>query len=166
MRFFILSDLHLRAGVESFKTSDRIKKLCSKIRSSVDIGENILFIVLGDIADKGEELSFNTACDRLSLILDELKEYSVHFEFVPGNHDLEKGSLCLFDRLTSKFGSTHSYETTSAYSKIYDGVNFIFADSTLSRDYAAPGRLDINAIRANVKQGLTNVLFCTLSWTR
>lgn len=36
----------------------------------------------------------------------------------------------------------------------------IFADSTLSRDYAAPGRLDLDAIRANVKRGLTNILFC------
>ena len=160
MRFYILSDLHLRAEVETYKASDRIKKLCSKIRRSTDIGEDILFIVLGDIANKGEILSFDTARENLSLILAELKEYSVKFEFVPGNHDIESGSLGLFDQLTSVYGNSHSYESNSAYSSVYDGVNFIFADSTLSRDYAAPGRLDISAIRANVKQGLTNILFC------
>ena len=53
MRFYILSDLHLRAEVEAYKTSDRIKRLCSKIRQAADIGENILFIILGDIVDKG-----------------------------------------------------------------------------------------------------------------
>lgn len=160
MRFYILSDLHLRAEVETYKASDRVKKLCSKIRRSTDIGEDILFIVLGDIANKGEILSFDTARENLSLILAELKEYSVKFEFVPGNHDIESGSLGLFDQLTSVYGNSHSYESNSAYSSVYDGVNFIFADSTLSRDYAAPGRLDISAIRANVKQGLTNILFC------
>lgn len=41
MRFYILSDLHLRAEVEAYKTSDRIKRLCSKIRQAADIGENI-----------------------------------------------------------------------------------------------------------------------------
>ena len=44
MRFYILSDLHLRAEVEAYKTSDRIKRLCSKIRQAADIGENILII--------------------------------------------------------------------------------------------------------------------------
>ena len=99
MRFYILSDLHLRAEVEAYKTSDRIKRLCSKIRQAADIGENILFIILGDIVDKGKELSFTTARDSLSLIQEELKDYAVKFEFVPGNHDLEKGSLSLFDHM-------------------------------------------------------------------
>ena len=160
MRFYILSDLHLRAEVEAYKTSERIKRLCSKIRQATDIGENILFIILGDIADKGEELSFATARDSLSLIQEELKDYAVEFEFVPGNHDLEKGSLSLFDQLTSLYGSKHTFESASVYSAVHDKVNFIFADSTLTRDYGAPGRLDLDAISANVKRGLTNILFC------
>lgn len=160
MRFYVLSDLHLRAEVEEYTAGDRIKKLCAKIRTSAAINETILFVVLGDIANKGEILSFGTARNNLSLIIDELKDYSVKFEFVPGNHDIESGSLCLFDQLTSTYGSSHSYESISAYSNVYDGVNFIFADSTLSRDYDAPGRLDLDAIRANIKHGLTNILFC------
>lgn len=160
MRFYILSDLHLRAEVEAYKTSERIKRLCSKIRQAADIGENILFIILGDIADKGKELSFATARDSLSLIQEELKDYAVEFEFVPGNHDLENGSLSLFDQLTSLYGSKHTFESASVFSTVRDNVNFIFADSTLSRDYAAPGRLNLDAICANVKRGLTNILFC------
>lgn len=54
--------------VEAYKTSERIKRLCSKIRRAADIGENILFVILGDIADRGEELSFAVARDNLSLI--------------------------------------------------------------------------------------------------
>lgn len=160
MRFYVISDLHLRKKVEKYNASDRIRKLCSKIRQATDIGENILFVILGDIADKGEELSFATARDILSLIQDELKDYTVEFEFVPGNHDLDKGSLSLFDQLTSLYGSKHTFVSSSVYSTVHDNVNFIFADSTLSRDYAAPGKLDLDAIRANVKRGITNLLFC------
>lgn len=54
MRFYILSDLHLRVEVEAYKTSERIKRLCSKIRQESDVEEKVLFIILGDIADRGE----------------------------------------------------------------------------------------------------------------
>lgn len=160
MRFYILSDLHLNEKVEDEKVSDRIKKICSKIRKSTDIGENILFIILGDIIDKGNGLSFDTASDNLNLIYNELKDYSVKFEFVPGNHDIESGSLCLFDKLISKYGSRHAYESVSVYSSVYENVNFIFADSTLSRDYKAPGRLNVKLIKENIKSGFLNILFC------
>lgn len=131
-----------------------------KIRQAADIGENILFVILGDIADRGEDLSFATARDSLALIQEELKDYTVEFEFVPGNHDLDKGSLSLFDQLTSLYGSKHTFELDSVYSTVHDNMNFIFADSTLSRDHAAPGRLNLDAIRTKVKRGLTNILFC------
>ena len=160
MRFFVLSDLHLKKTVQEYKTSDRLKRLCAKIRKSTCMGENVLFIILGDIADKGNELSFSTASENLDLIYAELKDYHVSFEFVPGNHDLHDGTLTLFDKPISKYGSSVLYEDTTAYSSIHDEVNFIFADSTLSRDYAAPGKLDLEAIRANIKPDLTNILFC------
>ena len=74
--------------------------------------------------DKGNEFSFATAHDNLSLICEELKDYDVDFEFV------------------------------SIYSNVLDKVNFIFADLTLSRDYSALGRLELDAVFANVKYGL------------
>lgn len=160
MRFFVLSDLHLKEEVETQKTKDRIKKLCAKIRKVVDIDERVLFIVLGDIVDQGKELSFDVARGNLSLILDELKGYRVEFEFVPGNHDLNGASLFLFDQLISTYGSRHSFQSETVYSNVHDGVNFIFADSTLSRDYSEPGKLDLNAISANIKKTITNILFC------
>lgn len=160
MRFYVLSDLHLKAEVNSVKTEVLIKKLCVKIRACTSFDEPVLFIILGDVIDKGEELSFSTASRNLTLIRDELSDYKVKFEFVPGNHDLDKGSLLFFDGLISKFGSTHSYERKSTYSSIYDGVNFIFTDSTLYKDYSAPGKLDIEAIHKEVKPSMQNVLFC------
>lgn len=65
----------------------------------------------------------------------------------------------MFDQLTSRYGNKHNFEFSSAYSAVHDNVNFIFADSTLSRDYSAPGKLDFDAVRANIKYSLTNILF-------
>jgi len=162
MRFFILSDLHL-GGIYTFeKVSERLKKLCCQIRKDTTIGDSVLFIVLGDLVDRGKEESFEVASKCLNLICDELQDFSVKFEFVPGNHDLEKEqqNLILFDKLISKYGSSNCYEKKSAYSCVYEGVNFIFADSTLSRNHKALGKLDINGIHAEIKKGYSNILFC------
>lgn len=162
MRFYILSDFHLSVSLDKTKAETCIKTLCSEIRKSSDITETVLFIILGDIIDKGSELSIGPAEFCLTLILDELRDYSVKFEFIPGNHDIEgkSKSLNLFDQLIEKYGSKHAFEKESTYSCEYDGVNFIFSDSNLSRNYAAPGQLDLTAIRAEVKRGVCNILFC------
>ena len=61
MRFFILSDLHL-GGIYTFEqVSVRLKKLCCQIRKDTTIGDSVLFIVLGDLADRGKEESFEVA---------------------------------------------------------------------------------------------------------
>lgn len=162
VRFFMLADLHLEGDRNASSNSDRLKKLCKEIRKTISIEEKLLFIVLGDIAHQGNILSFATAKKCLNLIRNELDGYSIRFEFVPGNHDLEGGPnpLSSFDSFTASYGCKHTYSSKAAYSSIHDGVNFIFTDSTLSRDHAAPGKLNMNAIRDEAKQGLTNVLFC------
>ncbi len=162
MRFYILSDLHLGKEFGSTAACDILRKLCSEIRKSTKPGETVLFIILGDIANKGDVLSFNTAKECLDLIYEELYEYSAKFEFVPGNHDLEKGKekLFSFDQFIAAYGSNHAYESKPVHSIIYENVNFIFADSTLTRVYNDPGKLDIDAIRAETKSGFTNILFC------
>lgn len=162
MRFYILSDLHLGNKTDAKEAFNRLSKLCRVIRSETSPLEEVLFIVLGDIADKGSMLSFDTACECLDLICHELENLSVKFEFVPGNHDFEKDNpnLETFDKLTSKYGSTHSFNEKSAYSRVYGNVNFIFADSTTSRVHNAPGKLVISDIKAEYKPNISNILFC------
>ncbi|MBO5968061.1 MAG: metallophosphoesterase [Clostridia bacterium] len=162
MRFYVLSDLHLGNKGNETDAANILLKLCSEIRRTTAQGELVLFVVLGDIANKGSSLSFDVASKCLDLIVHELKDFIVKFEFVPGNHDLEKDdqNLILFDALTAKYGSSHAFNESSAYSKVYDNVNFIFADSTLSRDHSAHGQLDIEVIKKEIKQGITNILFC------
>lgn len=162
MRFYILSDLHIGNTVQANDACEILKKLCCEIRKNTVPDETVLFIVLGDIANKGEAKSFEIAENCLKLIKQELKDFNVRFEFVPGNHDLDKenNNLVLFDNLISKFGSNYTYAKRSVFSKVYENVNFIFADSTLSRDHRAPGKLDIDSIKQEIKINMSNVLFC------
>lgn len=157
MRFYILSDLHLKKNNELYAI-EMIKKLCEKIRLSSKLDETILFFILGDIADKGNVKSFDLASACLNAIRNELRNYKVVFEFAPGNHDLINGNLKEFDVFTSSQGNHHSFEEDSVYSRQYEDVNFIFADSNLSRDPANPGRIDINKIQSKCKSNMTNVL--------
>ena len=160
MRFFILSDLHLSADESPDATACQVKKLCAKIRTDIDLNERILFILLGDIADRGNPQSFSVGRSILSLIKTELNEYTVQFMFTPGNHDLCDNSFCEFDKFTSEFGFSHNYENSPAYAYTFDDTNFIFVDSNVHSDHSAPGNINIAAIRATVRSDMTNVLFC------
>lgn len=57
-------------------------------------------------------------------------------------------------------------EAINTYNRQYGGVNFIFADSNLSRDHRACGEIDVAAIIELVKGGMTNVLLCHHSFTQ
>lgn len=159
MRFFILSDLHLSADKGSPSAERQVKKLCAKIRTDTDLNECILFILLGDIADRGNPQSFSVGRNILALIKTELNEYTVQFMFTPGNHDLCNKSLFEFDKFTSEFGFPHNYENSPAYAYTFDDTNFIFVDSNVHSDYNAPGNINIAAIKAKIRPGITNILF-------
>ena len=157
MRFYVLSDLHLKKDNE-LDAIEMIKKVCEKIRISSKLDETILFFILGDVADKGNAKLFDLASACLNTIRSELRNYKVVFESVPGNHDLINNNLKEFDDFTASQGNYHSFEKEPVYSKQYENVNFIFADSNLSRDPSSPGRIDINGIRSQCKSNMTNVL--------
>ena len=168
MRFFIISDLHLVKPEgkdfteEGFKNLyfENIKPLCAKIKDEITPFEELLFIVLGDIIDSGKIVVYEYAEKCLDALKTELKDYDIKFEFIPGNHDLIENNLEYFDNLIHKFNADYSFADCSAASKIYDEVNFIFADSTISRDYSAPGQLDLDEIKSHIEKGRQNILFC------
>ena len=165
MRFFIISDLHLGEETDMQQLYTRTRTLCRKIRESTTPGEQIPIILLGDIVDGGNPDAFCAAKKLLTKIEQELKDYSTTFDFVPGNHDLHGTDLAAFDKFISKYG-VPKFSENRAYNRQYGGVNFIFADSNLSRDHRACGEIDVAAIIELVKGGMTNVLLCHHSFTQ
>lgn len=165
VRFFIISDLHLGEETDMQQLYTRTRTLCRKIRESTTPGEQIPIILLGDIVDGGNPDAFCAAKKLLTKIEQELKDYSTTFDFVPGNHDLHGTDLAAFDKFISKYGGP-KFSENRAYNRQYGGVNFIFADSNLSRDHRACGEIDVAAIIELVKGGMTNVLLCHHSFTQ
>lgn len=159
MRFFVISDLHLDVDFNITKAKALLKDLCSRIRAEIP-QEKILFIFLGDIINAGNVSGFDSARSCLHFIQEELPEYDVRFEFVPGNHDSPAGDIEPFDKFIAEFGVNHSFESSGAYSEVYDDVNFIFADSIRHREHSKAGELDLDAIKKNIKSNMQNILFC------
>ena len=83
-----LSDIHFNRennAIEKKKT-----KFCSAILKNALKGENILFLISGDIAQSGDVEEYNIAHAFFSYIKEELykqKNINSYFIFAPGNHD-------------------------------------------------------------------------------
>lgn len=166
MRFFMISDLHLEKQSDSIALAKyNINLLASKIRNEVYPNEEILFIVLGDVCNKGKKEGYEIAKDLLDNLIQKLSGFNVRFDFIPGNHDLVDGDLKCFDNFIHTMGADYSYMQSAAVSREYGGVNFIFADSTLTRKHNKPGELDLDAIQSQIKDGMKNILFCHHSLT-
>lgn len=161
MRFFMISDLHL--SNQGSKIADStFQALYEKIRKNISPDEHLLFIVLGDIIDKGNIEGYVSAEKYFSSLRHELKDYKIKFEFIPGNHDLVNGSLSDFDTFISKMGVDYSFSNNPVVAKEYGNVNFIFADSNLSKDYKASGEINLEAIRLKVIKDKQNILFAIM----
>lgn len=119
-----------------------------------------MFIVLGDIIDKGNIEGYVSAEKYFSSLRHELKDYKIKFEFIPGNHDLVNGSLSDFDTFISKMGVDYSFSNNPVVAKEYGNVNFIFADSNLSRDYKSSCEINLEEICLKVIKDKQNILFC------
>ena len=160
MRFYMLSDLHLGGSGIAEAANRRLIKLCNKIRRELSPDAPVLFIILGDLIHQGDPAAFEAAGHCLDVVIDELHDYTVRFEFLPGNHDLYVGNILFFDQFIAKYSQTCAFDKQSVYSKVYDGVNFIFADSNLSRDHTKSGRLNMEEVRSEIRPNMENLLFC------
>ncbi len=156
----MISDLHLGDSTNNDLAKENIGLLCSKIRDEISPYECLLFIILGDITEKGSLKGYEDAEKYLDFMKNKLIDYKIQFEFIPGNHDLIDNKLENFDSFVQKLGVNYPFTNCAVVSKEYDGVNFIFADSNLSRDHSKPGQLDLEAIRSKIKGEMQNVLFC------
>ena len=159
MRFFVISDLHMGEGFGVDKAKEQLKSLCSRIRADFQPNETIVFVIMGDIINASNTNAFDDARICLNCLKTELSQFTVKFEFVPGNHDLPEGDIEPFNRFIAEFGNIYEYSKKHAYSRIYENVNFVFVDSNLHRDHRKSGKLDLEEVRNLVLPG-ENILFC------
>lgn len=165
MRFYILSDLHFGYETNMEQAQALLEKLCSKINSETAPGSTVLFIVLGDIIDRGMSDAYEQASKCFDDIKRQLTNFNVCFEIVPGNHDVVDQDIVEFTRFSNRYCEASKFNEKNTYAKEYAGVNFIFTDSVLGRIYNEPGTLDLEEITTNIRPGIQNVLFCHHAFT-
>ncbi|MBU1182505.1 MAG: metallophosphoesterase [Proteobacteria bacterium] len=85
-----LSDIHFSTAEPTNSLMDRKEKLIDSIRSELSYGEHCLFVLSGDIADRGKPQEYEIATS----FIDELHKYLLghlghppEFVIIPGNHD-------------------------------------------------------------------------------
>ena len=72
------------------------------------------------------------------------------------------GSLSDFDTFISKMGVDYSFSNNPVVAKEYGNVNFIFADSNLSRDYKSSCEINLEEICLKVIKDKQNILFAIM----
>ena len=118
MKIYILSDLHLGAVGMEDKVHNGLTVLCRQIRSEASNDEKLLFIILGDLIDKGQESAFAVAKDCLEKLCSQLHDFNVCFEMVPGNHDRSSRDVSAFDRFIAGYQIQCAFTTQTTGSKI------------------------------------------------
>ena len=102
----MISDLHFGKGVSVAKAKSQLEALCGKIRTEFTPIETILFIIMGDIINASDTTAFADARVCLNCIREELHDFAVKFEFIPGNHDLPSGNIEPFDKFIAEYGAS------------------------------------------------------------
>lgn len=165
MRVLIISDLHIEP-TSSCLTSTWVNNFCDFISSTYT--EDTLLFILGDIISndgKHWNAAFDAADNIFSHIETTIYESAANYKiaFVPGNHDYCDKSLERFDQFCSKHQTAYSvcprFSESTTFNFVVENFNFIMTDSIQDKNYAYPGKLDIESIRSHIHPDKENILF-------
>lgn len=102
------SDIHIKSSDDIIMA--RIEQICTACASVVHPGNDVLVLVSGDLAFSGKVVQYNCAYDLLDKVgtyLAEQRGATVHYSFVPGNHDCDfDASISYRDALLSGVSSS------------------------------------------------------------
>lgn len=164
MKLLIISDLHFDKENDWDFINIITKGMISKVKRRTKDYEELIVIVLGDIIHRGGDGNLSEKFSEAEKFIDRLKkEFSnIKFLFIPGNHEIVvKGEE---PTRFNEFCKKHSYKKEILFTKecsVYAfeeaGINIILADSTLNRYHAADGKIDVQAIKDNLK--MKNLIF-------
>lgn len=90
MKIVVISDIHISSSRDLLFS--REEALVKSINSQVEFSNEILFLIIGDIANKGKKEEFELFKSFLSRISAKLK-LKIRFCVVPGNHDNHFGKF-------------------------------------------------------------------------
>lgn len=162
MKIIVVSDLHIRIENDKDFISNIIESLVERIRVKILENEKIVMVVLGDIIDRGNENAKDKYNIAKEILMDIQAKLGIcEFFFIPGNHDISYDkSLEDFNQFVSCFPNSEKFDLEkSVHYKVEDGINMIFADSNLTRNYQEDGVVNIELIKKCLSQDQINIIF-------
>lgn len=160
LRIIQISDLHLDKDTDLDNCIKIVGRFNEAIKSKVDKDDKLIICTCGDILNKADTDGFLNAKVIFNYIKDELKNYDISFEFVPGNHELdeEKGDFSGLDNFIKEYtDNQYSYSTTSIINRKYDDLNIMLVNSIFHRDKKY-GCIDIDSIVSELNNIDGNVI--------
>lgn len=164
MKIVVVSDLHIRINNDMDFINKVIDSLVKRIQAKTLKNEKVIMIVLGDIIDRGNEKAQEKYAFAKSILLDiQTKLGNCEMFFIPGNHDISSDhTLSDFNQFIRCFPNAESNEfllENSVFCKVEEGVNLIFTDSNLTRNYKDDGVISIESIKKNLSVDRINIIF-------
>src|SRR5665648_827650 len=159
MQIIQIADLHVMDKSDVTKIKKQIGMLYEAIKGDLNLNDEIVLCVLGDIIYKGDALSYDKAKEIIEYLKDLFKIFNVKFEFTPGNHDLcrcphvpdipdichEKNcSISDYELFLSSLGITYE-ETDGLNLKEYTEIDLLLASSVFHKN-CKYGLLDIDKL--------------------
>lgn len=146
MKLIQIADLHINASTNIDEIKIKIEKLYNSLKNFLNLKEQIVFCVLGNIIDQGNYKHFDKAEEIFNYIKELFKNYKFEFEFVPGNHDLcecnhrsNLPEICKDNSCTLEYYNLfinkflkHNYKydnTSDIILREYENINLILVNS-------------------------------------
>jgi len=153
MKIIQISDLHITKDSTLRQYSQKISCLIETINKEIPQGAQLLILICGDLIDKGDPSGYQVAGEVLNAIEDGLLNYTVEFEFTPGNHEINENlasKLEEFGTFLEKIKKSPAISNSSVLVKEYEGINFVIINTCFlfNKEY---GEVDIPKIEETLK---------------
>jgi 3',5'-cyclic AMP phosphodiesterase CpdA len=172
MKLIQISDMHIKKDTDIDSQMIIIDKMVESLKDDIVDKEDIVFCVLGDIIEKGDEKAFPNAKKIIKKIRTSFKskfpKSRLYFEFVPGNHDrvgcdnldednkkkklsrpLTVKKVCAFDKFDEFINdiqkSDCKYSSKNYFTSKYDNIDLLLLNSAIEN--CKNGKIDLNAFK-------------------
>lgn len=160
LRIIQISDLHLDKDTDLDNCIKIVGRFNEAIKSKVDKDDKLIICTCGDILNKADTDGFLKAKEIFNYIREQLKNYDISFEFVPGNHELneEKREFSGFDNFIKEYtDNQYSYDNMNIINRKYDELNIMLVNSVFHKDKNY-GCIDRDRIASELKHIDSNVI--------
>lgn len=164
MKLIIISDLHFEEKNDWQQIDQITSDMVARIKNKLIENDQVVLIILGDIINKGGKgnnpFKFSEANKFFDKIQNDIN--NAQFYFIPGNHEIKDDDIIEeFHAFATQYNASYEHFSLeqSVFSYIAEGINLIFADSTLGRKHDANGIIDIVMVKEHMKSNCKNMIF-------